>query len=1826
VSEPGSSIDGDPINGLTQAYFTARNETGWQYTFESFSFLGDGRYQIVIDQSNFLEGDYTIIMYVDFLPAEDYLDSQTPVITFTYRPILTYLSSTDYPTVTTTYDTNVTITLNYVDIDNVANITTGVITAEGASITWQHLGNGIYEVLVIVQGWNLGSHEVNITADAPSYQAKTLTFEVLVQIAYAYARSSDSSIDLPLGDTAVFYVDYWDIIHDEPILGATIVHNWTHALTVVWTGSQYRVELPSLHTDSLGSYFILFNVSKGSNYQFGYFNVSLTLRTHYTEFRLGSAVEPTTYIGMVNVSVYYGDLDNDIGVASQYVNASVYGESGWIASSIENDTASGDGYYIIRFPATVLGESGIYNFTVYFNWTGPTVQFYNGMVRASVNIIGEESELSLEDSPGPTPYLENMSYTYFYGELYSGVGISNATNDVFIFIEFVGESIETSLVSIREGLPGYYTLEFNSTIFGRPGVFTMIVSVNWSASVSPFYDNRTDTISVRVIPRNTVVSVTPPDSTSYGANATFSFSYDDVSQGVPASIRNDAKMTVDVNLPDYSINYNSTTRQFHVSFNTSVLGASLGNKQFTISITWLGSPFYANITARTIFITVTNRETSFDFATPSPTPYGEMATFTVTFLDMAGAVPSPIDDGAIALFNDSLPIPGIYYTYMYLGNGQYSIELDTTYFAIPDSYTLVVEISTTHFYYQDVTGSRTLNVRYRITTLTAESAGIIPYNSSVPLVLHYRDLLSLGAIGNSTSLTSIDILNGSSWLFSSDWRVGSQDYMIIVQTYNQILDVDRDYVLWIRFTYSDVSPFYLAAETYVSFRLKERTTYIDVTESPLPTPYLDFVNFTVVYSDLDSSNSIGGANIVLTIDAVDLLEGTEYILQTSGDGVYYLSVNTTAIGIPGTSKSLFVTVEWTSGAPYYTDSSITLTVSVMARPASVSIVSSPAQVRFLENITFTFSYIDDSTDDFIMLTKNLVSIYSGGSLLQDSDFTMSFVGNGFEIGINSTILSPVLVTNLNVTVFVNWPSAVAPYYSDDAASVGATIISRVGSISLGNAPTTPIGDNMSLTFFYEDQDSGIGISDAMVVFDCLSPSGLVENADFWIVRGVGFENGDYTILVDTMKLSGVGLYTFSLRLQWNPSQVPYYRNASEVFLIGSVRLIQSQLTYDDPIPTTVPISDNVSVVLTLTDGDHLLPIVGAENNITVTYKSDGSIPSIWSIIVTAPGEYEIVVNCTDAGSGGTNALVIQIDLSNYQLAEVQVPIQIRPREGKLSKLESPDAYFSEQTYAIVELVDIDASSAPIHDAILNLIWPETSSYVYIGNGRYNITLDTTSLDSDLYTLVVSAQKADYFIPEISISIRVLRIPTEIILPQSVPDVFWGESISIWALFNDTLSSTLISGANVVYQFGILGGSLTEGTPGNYSFTIDTGDLSFATTYLVSVTASLDNYEIASGQITVNILSLDLELIIVDGLNYQEVFKGESINITVSVRDVYNDVPLIGATVTVTWLYDMIGVLLSPVPGMDGYYTGLITTADANPKTYSIFVTSAKANYIPMSSSAEVKVEQIPTVLNLDASTETYGSIEFNWTDTIRIGVYLLESSNNTGLANGTVSWSLSGTNGTSVGGAGYFYFDFNAWEYNATTYTLRFTAHPFVSAFATSSNMTTLTIKLVQTSVTSTFVQPKVWGWAGWVNLTYWNVLEDRGVVAAAVGVEWDGIEYQYRYTIHGVYQVWINTSLVRPDVYPVVVSFWKQNYESGTGVFTLTVIEVPTECVVYAPTQNQIDNSALNLQVPFGDVIPIILFYNDTWHNQGISSATELTAQSSHLATIVCSSILHAG
>ncbi|MHA2359103.1 MAG: hypothetical protein ACXAB5_02425, partial [Candidatus Thorarchaeota archaeon] len=1720
VSEPGNPIDGTPITGLDQSYFSATNETGGPYTFESFSSLGEGVYQITIDSTRFLEGQYKIIVFVDFLPAENYIDSNTPEVLFTYRPILTYLSSPDYPTVTTSFDTNVTVILSYVDIDNVQNITIGTIASEGASIVWQHLGDGVYEVLIIVQGWDLGAHEVNLTADASGYQAKTLTFQILVQIAYAYARSSISLIDLPVGDTAVFYADYWDITHDEPIIGATITHNWTYALSITWTGDQYRIELPSMNFDLLGSYLIMFNFSKGSNYQFGYFNMSIILRTHLTEFRLAGAVEPTSYNAMVNISVYCGDLDNDAGIIESPVSLTVYGESGLIPATCVNDTQLGNGYYILRFAATNLGPSGIFELTIYFNWTGPVQKYYNGSLAASVKIIGEASDLSLIDSAEPTPYLNNLTYIYLYSELYSGNGISNISapaGNVFIYVDFVGQSVSRSQYTITEdiGNPGYYSIVFNSTIFGRPGVYTMIVYVNWSKGVDPGYGNWTDTIAVRIIPRNTVVNLIPPESTPFGVNATFSFSFDDVVEVSTYRIANGSQMTIFVGLPDYSIIYNESTRLFHVSFNTSVLGAPLGNRQFTIGVTWIGEPYYANVTGRTVIVSVRFRETEFDYSTISPTPYGDNVTLYLSFIDVTLGTSQPIDDGAVTLFNGTQEIPVSEYTFTPIGNGEYEIEFKTTYFTEPGSYPITVEMSTGYFYYSSVTAKRTLSLRYRLTVLLIEPVAEIPFNNSLEVVFHYSDVLTLADIGNGSTPTSIRILNGSSWIFNSLWRGTSEDYLLTVETYNQNLEIDREYVLWIEVSYPDSSPFYLSAETFVSFTLRERATSLELTVSSEPTQYLDNVSFSVYYEDSLSSSGIAGASITLTISGIDLIEGVDYVLESLTGGSYSISINTTILGAAGTTVSLVVRSSWNSTAPFYSTSTIILSLSVAQRDSVAEILSSTTQVKFLDNLNFTIRYSDVATGAAIQLIKDQFLIYSEGNLVQINDFSMIDLGTSYEISINSSVLNAGLVSNWNVTVYIDWQNNVAPFYADGRASIWISVVNRIGIVKSATTPTVPIHDNMTLEFTYTDDSTHVGINDAIVEFDCLSPSGLIQGVDFWILRNAG----NYSILVYTDSLGSTGTFTFSLRLLWNPTLVPFYRNTTTMFLQGSVRLIQTQLTNEEPDPSTVPINDNVSVVLNFQDLDHASPIIGAEGSFSVVYKTNASGPTSWSITPISPGIYELVVDCYDAGAIGTNALIITLVFPDYQTVEIQVPFQIRPRQGELNELPPPSTYFGESTYVIVELVDTDAGNAPIDGAILTITWPDigyTPDYVSIGPGLYNITLTTASLDAGLYTLVVGALVSDYFISDISVPVQILSIPTELILPQTISDVYWGQDISIWAIFNNTPDDILISGASLVYQFGVLGGSLTEVVtdPGNYSFTVNTGDLAIASAYVVSITATLKNYVTVTGQLTVNILKLPIELTVVSDAQ-PDVFKGSWVNITVYVNNTNSNTPLLGATVEVTWIAQGIqSIILSPVPGLDGYYTGFVNTDDLFVGEYVLTITADRTNYVTVTTSVSARIRQISTVVFLDALTSTYGTQRFNWSDTIRIGVYVLAPSLNeshplsTGLTNCTVQWSLSGTgytgeflNGSALGGPGYFYFDFETWDYSASTYTLRITAYPNIGMYSYSSNLTTLIIEPIETSVESTYLSPKIWGWTGWINLTYWDLLFDRGIAGANVFV-----------------------------------------------------------------------------------------------------------------------------
>jgi hypothetical protein len=315
VSEPNSQYYGDFINGL-ETYFTVTNAS---FTYpKTITPMGNGRYFLVIGTSYFPEGSYTITVTVD--NTVDNFAIATLVISFNYQPAESQLSSPNYPSVITAYQTDVTITLEYHDIDRDVGIDGASISSNisiGAPVP---LGSGQYEVTLQVSALAKGTHGFTITADAAGYVQKILEFTLTIRIAYTYAIPTVGALNIPIGNTPVFYVEYWDTDHDVSIDGATVVvTNWPHTPTITYEpGNQrYRIDFITDDTDVLEqNRVITFNFSKGENYQFGIFTISVTIRTHNTDFRLVSSVEPTSSDGIFNISVYYGDLDNGAGITN----------------------------------------------------------------------------------------------------------------------------------------------------------------------------------------------------------------------------------------------------------------------------------------------------------------------------------------------------------------------------------------------------------------------------------------------------------------------------------------------------------------------------------------------------------------------------------------------------------------------------------------------------------------------------------------------------------------------------------------------------------------------------------------------------------------------------------------------------------------------------------------------------------------------------------------------------------------------------------------------------------------------------------------------------------------------------------------------------------------------------------------------------------------------------------------------------------------------------------------------------------------------------------------------------------------------------------------------------------------------------------------------------------------------------------------------------------------------------------------------------------------------------------------------------------------------
>jgi hypothetical protein len=1827
VNQSGSLYDGSSIDGLDVSYINAQDKFGVPYTVKSFSFQGSGSYLLTIDQGVFSVNSYTIRIFVTFGGSENYTSTQTPVINFVYSEAQSELTSPDYPSIAIAYGTDATVTLEFVDIDRGQGIDTATVSVVGASeISEDLIGSGRYRVVIATSSWSIGTYVVNFTVSATNYEDKTISIEIKVREIRTYAIATVGSLDIPVGDTQIFYVDYKDLDHDAIIYPASGSCNWTLVhYDITWTGTRWKVTISTSDSDILGSYLLMFSFSAGPEYEMASFNVSVSIRAIQTELRLVTPAEATTASGEIQIEVYYGDRDHNIGIVSSYILCTVRNNTGTISIAFTNRTPSApDGYYLISIDASQFGRLGSQQLTVIFNWTGSTQKYQDKFIATTAEIVGEDTELILVDAAPATECLDYMSYTFLYLDS-SGFGITNDTSNVFINVEFIGLNVDLALVDILEvnsaTYPGRYTIGFNNTILGRTGLFSMSVFINWSQNAWPYYTNRTDVLSVRVLPRDTLLSIVPPTSVPYGENATFSFTYEDITGGSSSSVEYDVSMDIMLSVPDFSFIYDSLEGIFTVSFNTSQLGAPLGERSVTLDLTWSGIPFYANKTGRVISVTITDRLTVLTYPTPPSTPYGDNVTFTIVITDVAGSTSRGVENVTLSLYDGAFEIPQSYLSVTKLGEGQYSVELDTSYYTIPNDYELTLVATPSAFYYQSKSSTRTLTVNQRDTVLIAEPPSSTTYNTSLRIVLQYLDLITLDPIANvSSPYVSVQVLNGSGWMLTCEWRPSMQNYLLIVETYNQLLDVGVPYQLWLNFSSQYESPFFGWADVLVSFQLQERATSLDLISTALPTPYMELANFTIEYKDVLSLSGIAGGTLLLYNGTDLLVESVHYHITTIGQGRYRISIDTSVLGVPSV-KTVTVVAEWSMGAPYYGNATRNVSFTVNERPTNIDIVIPPTRTEFLENVTFNFIFKDTISGGSIVIAADDIELYNNGALLSTQDYSILIGGPSIQVSLNSTIISPTLVSEWNITITVSW-SGGGPFYAEDRAVVYVTTVTRVGIVEFEQIDDTPFGNNITLDLTYYDQKRGSGIEGASILVSCLEYAGLVKNVDYWVTEGTGPAAGTYIIEVDSSILGGLGTYNFLVNVSWNPLISPYYENVVGLQAEAFVREIQSSISSELLSPSVSAFYQNISFTVSFMDIDHMQAIVGAEGSISIRYSSTGLTPSIWSVSVISDGVYGITVNLTDSLTTGLQQIVVDITIFPYQSVETQIVFGLRYRVGGLSADVPLGNYAGEPTYVTVYLTDEDSGSAPLIGASLVLTWADLSSYMDLGDGRYNITLYTNNLNFGIQSLVISASVTYYSISPLTVEIELLAVSSELIVtfagprPNSPLEIYWGEPVTIYAALNDTLRNQLIESATIYYSW-YFGSDTFESTgiPGNYSAILDTSQGNALDTLIVTIEAQAPNYLNASAQISFQILPRLMEIIPDNNRYVFSVDWGGQASVVVYLEDSLNTLLIVGANVTAEW--EFANLTLTEVPGQPGFYLVNIPVLNATFDTYEVQLHGYKENFRNASVTLILSVSQIHMVAWLDSQTASYEYTPVSWSELVSIGVYVLTPSLNlsdpysTGLSDCIVTWfspelNMNGTllNGSSIGGAGYYYFYFNTTLSTASVHTFRISVTPPSSDYTYAENSTTILVQNIQANIQSEGPQDLVWGWNGSIVFTYYDDFHGIGVQADQATYSWAGGDGDFVYLGEGRYGLPVNTTTLRPGTYTVTLEFRKANYDDIRITVRIHIAPVPTEISILIPEIYQVGDSWSNLEVPYGEELTITLLYNNTNLGSGIANA----------------------
>ena len=792
---------------------------------------------------------------------------------------------------------------------------------------------------------------------------------------------------------------------------------------------------------------------------------------------------------------------------------------------------------------------------------------------------------------------------------------------------------------------------------------------------------------------------------------------------------------------------------------------------------------------------------------------------------------------------------------------------------------------------------------------------------------------------------------------------------------------------------------------------------------------------------------------------------------------------------------------------------------------------------FVTNLTRITSYISNATGpppNLASSTINLTILDPNGQPWYTT--TSATYSNGWAIFPNLTIFGSNTTAGQHA-VSVSWNSGVEGGYGDSSFNI-------VHNSELVLAkPTDAIADQTTEVNFGELFLIRIGLNDT-------DRNELAKGIDVtlnWTQGGgpvqmnlTDLETGQYEIVLDTSDLPTIDNYTIIIN-----SYSPYFTNATYTLnLIVTTETLLSSPQFPKVLSEW---GENITIQVNY---QRALDEVGLNNSVVLVNWTLGP----HTIVEIGNGQYDIEIDLSYAEIT-EYTLVINATKPNSAYKELNLKLEVKLIDTELTSPDYPRVIVEWGNNVTLSINYRTLTGLTgINNSIISLNW--TQNYYNIaelGNGIYQIELNTSWCNIRDYILMINASKLYHQNRTLFITVRINAIETELISPD-YPRVIgeWGNNITFSINYRTLIGLTGIETAQISINWTQNYYTIIDSGSGIYQIELNTSWCNIQD-YQLIINASKSKHTNATISITIEVDSIETELISPD---YPRVIGewGSNLTLTANFRTIPGLIGIDNSLITINWTPGYYSIIEMG----SGLYQIELNTSWCNLQDYLLEISASKTKHENKTIFITIEINAIETELISPNYPRVIGEWNTNITITLEYRTINPHGINNSVIS---INWTQNYYSISEIGN-GYYQIELNTSWCDTQEYLLEINASKQYHQNKTlriTNDIIPFETELISDNYPRTIEE---WNSNITIEVTYRTVTGLQGIPGATITANWTLGYYTIIEIGSGIYQIELNTSWSSIGEYILEINASKQYYLAKTLSIKIDITSIAAELV----------------------------------------------------------------